>query len=33
LKCQGKGVRQIMTGFLGGARKMACPHEDETFFC
>jgi hypothetical protein len=31
-KRQGKGVRQTMKGFLSGARKMACPHEDETFF-
>jgi hypothetical protein len=31
-KRQGKGVRQTMKGFPSGARKMARPHEDETFF-
>jgi hypothetical protein len=31
-KCQGKGVRQTVKGLLSEARKMARPHEDETFF-
>jgi hypothetical protein len=31
-KRQGKGIRQTVKGFLSGARKMARPHEDETFF-
>jgi hypothetical protein len=31
-KRQGKGVRQIMKGFLSGASKMACPRKSETFF-
>jgi hypothetical protein len=31
-KCQGKGIRQTVKGFLSGARKMSCSCEDETFF-
>jgi hypothetical protein len=31
-KRQGKGIRQTLKGFLSGARKMARPREDETFF-
>jgi hypothetical protein len=31
-KHQGKGVKQVMKGFLSGARKMVHPHEDETLF-
>jgi hypothetical protein len=31
-KRQGKGVRQVVKGFLSGARKMVRPREDETFF-
>jgi hypothetical protein len=31
-KCQGKGIIQIMKGFLSRVRKMANPREDETFF-
>jgi hypothetical protein len=32
MKHQGKGGRQTVKGFLSGARKMAHPREDETFF-
>jgi hypothetical protein len=31
-KHQGKEVRQTMKGFLSGARKMARPRENVTFF-
>jgi hypothetical protein len=31
-KCQGKGVRQTVRGFLSGASKMACPCESNAFF-
>jgi hypothetical protein len=31
-KCQGKGVRQTVNGFLSGARKVVHPREDDTFF-